>query len=199
MKKRVFRYRRRRILTVILLMLTIAQGTAMTAAKYVHSSNRVEYTYCPDTYDRPQIQRTVTRLANGFYTMTDLSVTPSEDTDYLVWVRIAVLPLWENAQGTVYGRPLTADKEYTLSYNVEQWEWHDGYYYCLTPVYGGQATPPFFTGTHSLTQISTAPQEGYTFQVRVSAETIQAIGVLDGSQQTAAQNGWGYDQTDGNA
>ena len=199
MKKRVFRHRRRLILTVILLMLTTAHGTAMTAAKYIHSSNRAEHTYCPDTYDIPQIQRTVTRLDNGYCTMTGLSVTPSEDTDYPVWVRIAVLPLWENAQGTVYGQPLTADRDYTLSYNAEQWEWHDGYYYCRTPVYGGQVTPPLFTGTHSLTQISTAPQEGYTFQVKVSAETIQAIGILDGSEQTAAGNSWGYCPTDGNA
>ncbi len=183
----------RLMLTLILfLVLITAALTTMTAAKYVHSSNVMKDTYQPDTYDVPLINETVTTTADGFYTNTYLSVTPADTTDYPVYVRLALLPVWCDAQGNILGRQPMLGTDYSLSCDTAYWLYHnDGYYYCTKAVIGGQETPPLLSGAYQIVQIKAAPQEGYTLKVMVAVETIQAIGSIYENQTAAVVDAWG--------
>ena len=156
-------------------VLAIAAVTTVVVARFIHSSS-VDNVFEPEYYDRPAITKTdAVDGTTQLYSLSSLTVTPAAGLQYPVYVRVAVVPNWKDAQGNLYGLPPLADVDYTITYNTEDWQKIGDYYYCITPVLH-DATPDLFGSGKQLSQIKSASEAGYTFHVELLAETVQAIG-----------------------
>ncbi len=184
-----------RIIIAMAVLLMIAASSSMLFAKYIHSSGEVENRFTPSTYDSPIVTDNMTKDVTGYYYKHDLSVTPAAGTDYPVYVRIALIPTWKDSSGNILGQQPVRDKDYSFTYNGTDWLLYtDGYYYCKTPVTGGNATPELITHYRFLKQLRDAPKSGYDLHVEVVAETIQAVGAkyIDvHNRKAAVLDAWG--------
>ncbi len=173
-------------------LLSIVAGSVMIMAKYVHSSNLIEDYYQPDFYDRPQISDVMTKNEKGFFEKSCLTVTPADSTDYPVYVRVSLVPVWQDDSGNIYGQQPVLNRDYTLNYNENDWFCGtDGYYYCTKRITGGEAAPMLLTENEKLCQIKAAPRKGFHLHVLAAAETIQAIGTTDVNHVPAVAEAWG--------
>lgn len=108
-----------------------------------------------------------------------------EDEGYPVYVRAYVIVTW---QKTVNGEPVDhwtqpeqgTGKDYTISYNETDWQKEGNFYYFKNPVVSGGTTASFIDSCVLLT-IANMP-EGYSFNVEVIVQTIQAIGTGDNGE-----------------
>ena len=106
----------------------------------------------------------------------------SEDTGYSVYVRAAVVCTWQNGTD-VYGTPPSC----TIPFDDRYWSQSGNYYYYNTAVQSGLSTQPLLTG--SVTTSDTAP-DGYSLDVEILAQTIQAVGKKNGVD--AVTDAWGW-------
>lgn len=156
-------------------ILSVAAVTAVVVARFIHSST-VKNTFEPEHYDNPTITKTdAVDSTTQLYSLSSLKVTPAVGIQYPVYVRVALVPTWKDAQGNIYGQQPLVDVDYTLDFNTEDWQRLGDYYYCNTPV-TGETTPDLFVNGQQLLQIKSASAEGYSLHVEIVAETVQAIG-----------------------
>lgn len=184
-----------RIIIAMAVLLLMAATSSLLFAKYIHSSGELENRFTPSAYDSPAVTDSMTKDVTGYYYKHDLSVTPAAGVDYPVYVRVALIPTWQDSSGNILGQQPVRDKDYSITYNENDWfVYTDGYYYCKTPVTGGTASPELITHYRYLKQLRDAPKTGYELHVEVVAETIQAVGTkyIDVQNRRAAVlDAWG--------
>ena len=184
-----------RIIIAMAVLLLMAATSSLLFAKYIHSSGELENRFTPSAYDSPEVTDSMTKDVTGYYYKHDLSVTPAAGVDYPVYVRVALIPTWQDSSGNILGQQPVRDKDYSITYNENDWfVYTDGYYYCKTPVTGGTASPELITHYRYLKQLRDAPKTGYELHVEVVAETIQAVGTkyIDVQNRRAAVlDAWG--------
>ncbi len=187
---------RSRWTVVVLAAVLIVSGTsALLFAKYINNSGELENRFNPSEYDRPVVSDSMSKDVDGYYYKHNLKVTPAEETNYPVYVRVAIVPTWTDNDGNIFGQQPVKDKDYSLTFDTDNWFLYtDGFYYCKTPVTGGNSTPELITRYRALKQLRDAPFSEYDLHVEVVAETVQAIGTkYEGlnNKKDAVLDAWG--------
>lgn len=159
------------ILLIILTVLAALISVSVFAA-YLRNSNEVKNTFKPADSVVPEIVETFDGSVKK-----DVSFKVG-DTDYPVYVRAAIVITWQNEAGIVYFSQPNLNTDYTISLNSTNWELRDdGFYYYKTSVPSGGQTSNLINVCE---QIGDAPVDGFTLNVEILVQTIQAIGSTDG-------------------
>ena len=121
---------------------------------------------------------------------TNVSVDLGETgAGYAVFVRARIVVTWKDSSGNVYRTTPIQGTHYTMTCNsAGGWFEKDGFWYCKTALSSGK-TPILIDSCAPIAE--TAP-DGYTLNVEVLAQTIQALGTTDDASQTpAVTQAWG--------
>lgn len=110
---------------------------------------------------------------------TDVKVDVG-DPGYAVYVRASVVVTWKDAKdGNVLGVSPVEDTDYTIIYNTADWfQGSDGFWYHKAMVNSDKATE---TLINSCTPADGKTPEGYGLNVEIIAQTVQALGTTDES------------------
>lgn len=114
-----------------------------------------------------------------------------KDTGYSVYVRAAVVVTWKNQRDQVYSLAPIAGEDYEIQWNLTEPGWSqgaDGFYYYGSAVESGGKTGVLIA---SCKPLKDAPEDGYTLDVQIIAQTIQTAGTTDTEDITAVQDAWG--------
>lgn len=103
---------------------------------------------------------------------------------YAVYVRAAIVITWKDGEnGNVLGQPPVEGIDYVISLNTADWFEKDGFYYCKSPVIKtneNNGSSPVLIECVELKDGAVKP-DGYTLNVEIIAQTIQAAGKTDES------------------
>jgi len=170
------------MLASLVLLAVISVGTTLAFMKM--NANSLTNTFTAASEEQPEINE---NFRQGDLTKSDVKVdvgTPG----YGVYVRAKVLINWSDSNGKVLAvTPPVEGTDYTISINESDWDdGGDGYWYYKQPISNGV--------TNNLIETCTvnreAPVSGYTLQVDILAQTIQAVGETDAGV-AAVTDAWG--------
>lgn len=162
-------------------MIAVVTATSVFAA-YLRNSEEVKNIFKPADSVTPEISETFDNTVKE-----DVYFKVGE-TDYPVYVRAAIVITWQNADGIVYFSKPIEDDNYTIDLNLIDWEQkEDGFYYFRNPVISGGLTSSLI---YECRQIKAAPVEGYTLNVEIIVQTVQAVGSTDGENNTPETDAW---------
>lgn len=108
---------------------------------------------------------------------TNVSVNVG-NTSYSVYVRAAVIVTWKDSDGDVLGKVPEKGTDYEITFDETNWFFKDGFWYHREAVNSQGNTADLITSC-KMKEGATAP-EGYTLNVEILAQTIQALGWTDG-------------------
>ena len=109
---------------------------------------------------------------------------------YAVYVRAAIVITWKNGEnGSVLGQPPVKDTDYVIVLNTTEWFEEGGFYYCRSYVNSGDDSPVLIESV-KLKDGAVVPA-GYTLNVEIIAQTIQAAGKTDVGDIPAVTDAWG--------
>ena len=113
---------------------------------------------------------------------------------YAVYVRAAIVITWKNGEnGSVLGQPPVKDTDYVIVLNTTEWFEEGGFYYCKNYVNSGSGSgneSPVLIESVKLKDGAVVPA-GYTLNVEIIAQTIQAAGKTDVGDIPAVTDAWG--------
>lgn len=112
---------------------------------------------------------------------------------YAVYVRAAIVITWKNTDGNVLGQAPVKDSDYVIELNTEAWFEEGGFYYCRNYVESGNDDnddSPVLIKSVKLKDGAVAPT-GYTLNVEIITQTIQAAGKTDDTETPAVTDAWG--------
>lgn len=162
--------KQKRILLAALLALLLVFAVGGTAAYLADNTADVTNTFVPT-----QVSCEIDETLSG---NTKTSIRVQNTSPISVYIRVALIPYWQDADGHVAGIPSWPLPSFTL--NDGWFRGNDGYYYYQNPVSAGEYTP-------SLTNHLALPaQEGVKAVLTVAAEAIQA----EGGAVTVTAAGW---------
>jgi len=169
---------KKRLLPILLVVLLIGLLTVGgTVAYLMQTTDPVENTFNPN-------QVTV-ELHESFNNTTKSDVYVENTCDIPVYVRVALVPVWEDADGNVMGISASiADLEIDWGDN---WKQNGGYWYYTKAVPAKDVTDDLIESA----TVKTA--NGYKLNLQILVEAIQADGT-NGTQK-AVVNAWGVDPT----
>lgn len=166
---------KRSIAVLLLFLLLSVSVTISVIAYYVRSTGDVTNTFSPAVAVDPTVE--------GGNSNVKINVGV---TDYPVYVRAAIVITWLDEDGnTIFGY----NGGYSLNLNLSQngWVKQGDYYYYQPPVESGGQTDILIN-----TCEPTENPEGYTLNVEVIAQTVQAVGNTDANGEIPAyQDAWG--------
>ena len=113
-----------------------------------------------------------------------------KNLDYAVYVRAAVLVNWKNAAGDVLGKEPVLETDYSLDPGDSRWFEHGGFYYYSKMISGAGVEKETANLIDSVKVLKPAPEEGYTLNVEIIAQTIQARGSTDTHNTPAVIDAW---------
>lgn len=148
-------------------------GTGTVAAYLSYATKPVTNTF--------QVAQAVDPTVNETFNdkeKTNVSVNVG-NTSYSVYVRAAVVVTWKNAEdGNVLGKVPVEGTDYEITFDETNWFFKDGFWYHREAVNSQGNTADLITSC-KMKEGATAP-EGYTLNVEILAQTIQALGWTDG-------------------
>lgn len=172
----------------IMLVAIIVVATSV-AAYYMRNTGEVKNTFNPAGSVNPIIEETFENNVKS-----DVYVKVGE-TEYPVYVRVALDITWQDNEGTVYFFKPAEGVDYNLDLDLKPDGWikgSDGYYYYTKPIESGGNTPVLIKECKPIYSSNTSSlPEGYTLSVNVIVQTIQAVGTTDTSNIPAYQDAWG--------
>ena len=175
---------KRKWLVRLLIVLVCTGLSAGAVFAYLSSkSGSVNNTFTPETERNPSISETFEDNVK-----TDVKVNVG-DLDYAVYVRAAIVVVWKNNDGEVYGQMPEAGKDYEIHLNVGQeapWFQQGNFYYCRDRVDTGETAILI----HQCKPLVAAPT-GYYLHVEIVAQTVQAVGTTDVTDIPAVTAAWG--------
>lgn len=176
-------------LTTIVLLLSLVGGVYA----YLHANSTVDTnTFTPQPTVKPTVAITPT-TPSGY--QVDIRFP---DPGYAVFVRVAIIVTWQNADGAVYAKLPVADKDYSLTCDQTNWfRDGNGFYYHKASVTKASDLKDLVTSFQSNGTIP--PAEGYSLTLQVAVQTIQALGYTDADGTIpAVTDAWGvYVDNDG--
>ena len=171
---------------LIAVMLILSLAAAKVFAYLKQSAGKAENTFLSEQSVTPQINETF----NG-NEKSNVSVFVG-DAGYSVYVRAAVIITWKDSSGNVLAEtPSLLRQDYEISYNLKEGGWfygNDGFYYYSIPVESGSSTDTLINNCKPL---SGAPENGYSLDVEIIAQTIQSAGFSDAGDVPAVTEAWG--------
>ena len=172
---------------ILILVAVVSLTTGVVVAYLSATTDAVSNTFVPDEPTKPSVEETFDGK-----TKENVSVNVGKP-GYAVFVRAAVVVTWQDASGNVYGEAPVEGVDYTISYNDKDWFFQGGFWYCTDPVNAGNSPVLITTCTPKDGQ---APA-GYSLNVEIMTQTIQALGTTDIGNTPAATNAWGVTVSDG--
>ena len=182
--------RRFRVPIAAWVLLLIAGATAITGtvtAWLSAATKPVENRFQTALSPTPTVSETFDQK-----TKTNVSVDVG-NPGYAVYVRAAVVVTWKNEAGDVFGKAPQPETDYTVSYNKTDWFEKDGFWYCKAPLNSGK-TPVLI---QSCAPVEGKAPEGYSLNVEIIAQTVQALGTTDTDGTPAVTDAWGVAVTNG--
>lgn len=120
------------------------------------------------------------------------SVKIKNNSDIPVYIRVAVVVTWKDADGNVYPQAPLSGTDYTwelLSGDNKDWFETDGFYYYKKPVAVSGETTELLK---NVKEVAANTPEGYNLSVEIISQAIQA------NPESAVKDAWGIDVVDGN-
>ena len=184
-KKQIF------IVALIAMVLLVALSVGTVFAYLKLTGNQVLNEFSPDQDVNPTIEESFKDNVKS-----DVQVNVG-DTGYSVYVRATIVATWVKADGAVHATAPIAGTDYTLNWNSTDWFLaSDGFYYHKAPVESQDKTAELI---HTCTPVAgKAPEGGYTLQVKIVAQTIQALGSTDLNGTPAVEDAWKVVEIDSN-
>lgn len=177
------------LVALAVLSLTVGGVVAYLSA----STDAVENKFVSDASTDPAVIET---FRNNEKTNVVVDVG---DPGYAVYVRAAVVVTWKDTDGNVWGEAPEAGVDYTIDLGEDWFLGSDGFYYYTEPVaYDGEdGTTKLTTNLiDSCAPVAGKAPTGYTLNVEIIAQTIQALGTTDGDVP-AVTAAWGVTVEDG--
>lgn len=177
MNKRKIAY----IVLAVFLLVLIASGSAYAYLKW---NGGVNNTFTYESSVDPVIYESFDNSEKK-----DVSINVGA-TEYSVYVRAAIVATWMDSTGQVLAKDPVPDIDYTLDLNLSDGGWFrgdDGYYYYSSPVASGDSTDVLINLCKPITD---APESGYSLNVDVIAQTIQAAGTTDSGDVPMVTEAW---------
>lgn len=176
MKKRFFQ-------VFILLTALVIVSIPLTIAYFKADANNVNNSFTPAESIMPTVEET---FENGEKKNVFIKVG---NPGYPVYVRAEIIFNWIDENGNVYCIKPAINQDYEIDLNDDDWNLSDGfYYYNKSVASGGQTTN--LINSCKLKDKVVAP-EGFTFDVEIIAQTIQAVGTTDDTDYPAIEDAWG--------
>lgn len=165
---------------LLIFVVFFAMITSSVAARYVKQSENVVNTFVPATSVIPEVKKDGTIYVG--------------ETEYPVFVRATIVVTWqsvdEKGNQIVYYDPPTAS-DYTLTLNLTATGWTqggDGYFYYKKSVASDGSTTALIK---SCVQSDDANvPDGYTLNVELIVQTVQAVGITDDGKTDAYLDAW---------
>lgn len=182
---------RRIVICAVVAVLLVAAVTAGSVVAYLKTTatNSVENEFSTAVEVDPTINETFDGTVKQ-----NVSVNVGDTGGYAVYVRAAIVITWKNGEdGSVLGQPPVEGDEYDYEIVLgENWFKKDNFYYCKTPVESGDDSPVLIELV-KLNSGVTSPESGYTFNVEIISQTIQAAGKTDSGSVPAVTDAWDVD------
>lgn len=180
---------RRIVICAVVAVLLVAAVTAGSVVAYLKTTatNSVENEFSAAVEVDPTINETFDGTVKQ-----NVSVNVGDTGGYAVYVRAAIVITWKNGEdGSVLGQPPVEGDEYDYEIVLgENWFKKDNFYYCKTPVESGDDSSVLIELV-KLNSGVTSPESGYTFNVEIISQTIQAAGKTDIGDTPAVTDAWG--------
>lgn len=174
--------------SALLIAVVFSIKTVYAAKKYDASAGN---TFTAASSADPVInETTVADTTNEGYILEKKDVTVTNTADYSVYARASIIVTWQDKYGNTYCYPPT-DSDYSISFNESDWTYNssDGLWYYNSVIEPNDVSSSLITECKPL---AAAPVDGYTLNVNIAAQTIQAAGTTDSTGAKAAIDAWGY-------
>lgn len=182
--------KQRNVIIVLAAMMLVAVITAGSVFAYLKTTvtNGVENEFSTAGEVDPTINETFDGTVKQ-----NVAVNVGDTGGYAVYVRAAIVITWKDKDGKVLGQPPVEGDEYDYEIVLgENWFKKDNFYYCKTPVESGDDSPVLIELV-KLNSGVTSPESGYTFNVEIISQTIQAVGETDSGSVPAVTDAWNVD------
>lgn len=176
--RKVKRLRWNRTFVVLASVLVLAIGLVGTTLAWLSTDTTpITNTFTPS-------ETTVTVDEEPGETKNNVKVTNTGDIS--AYIRATVVFTWQDKDGNVYAQAPVKEKDYTLTWTMEDWVESGNYYYYTKAVAAGASTGVLFT--NCAPKAGQAP-DGYQLCVEILAESIQA------DPASAVTEAWGVNPT----
>lgn len=177
---------------VLVLMAVLSLSTGAVVAYLAASTGAVTNSFNAAQSKDPIIAES---MSPDKLTKSNVAVQPN-NPGYAVYVRAAVLVNWKNGDGNVLAKAPVLGTDYSMDPGDSGWFEHGGFYYYAEMVKDEIDVNPDKTDQtanliDSITVLKPAPVSGYTLNVEIITQTIQALGTTDVGDIAAVKNAWG--------
>ena len=150
------------------LALVLVLSAGSTIAWIYTNSPKVENTFIPATSGID--------IQEDFDGETKENVNVLNTGDYDIYVRVALVPVWEDADGKPVGEAASLANDFTITGAFPGTGWEkgsDGFYYYTSKVSSGETTKDLIT-TATVKADAVGLTKGYVMNLQVFAQSIQA-------------------------
>lgn len=171
------------ILTAAAALLT---GTVTAYLSYV--TNPVTNTFQAAQAVDPTVNETFEENVKSNVSVNVGNTSVNNDAGYSVYVRAAVIVTWKDSAGDVLGKVPVEGTDYEISFNDEAWFVKGDYWYHKAAVNSKENTADLITSC-KMKEGASVPT-GYSLNVEILAQTIQALGTTDADNTPAVTDVW---------
>ena len=161
---------KRNLLVTVLLVMILTVSVGGTVAFLMDKTAQTTNTFLPE--------QVTCKIDETFDGTTKSNITVTNTSKIPVYIRVALIPFWKDADGNVAGA-----ESWTPDF-TPQGDWYkgsDGYYYYPTAVQPDGTTPSLTSGI-----VMPTAADGKTAALTIAAEAIQS----EGNAVTVDANGW---------
>ncbi len=177
--KEFVRTHKRATLLGLAALLIVAASIGGTLAWLTSSPSGIVNTFTPGEVDTTVVET----FSQGGDTKTDVKIQNGPDANVPAFIRVALVPIWRNADGTGAGYPASP---VVLAPPLNPgWFFKGGYYYYCDPVQPlGETATALITSFTAPATPANAPAGTY-YELQVLAQSIQADGTDTGGTSPA--------------
>lgn len=186
---------KRKIWILFIMIFILACSTVVVYAYLSAQSGSVQNNFSAASGPNPSIQEST----NSPLTLKENVTVDVGAPGYAVYVRVAIVINWEDANGHILGQKPVAGTDYVMNLNIadsDKWFYNsaDGFYYYEEMISSGETDVLI----ESCYQAGESPSATYKLNVQIIAQTIQALGTTDGNDPIpAVTDAWGVYIVDG--
>lgn len=181
---------KRSVLALVAVLLVLCVAVGGTVAYLTSSTGPVTNTFTPGKVDN-----TVTETTSG--NVKSNVFVKNETGNIDAYIRAKIVVSWVNIEdpNKVYATQPVLNQDYTMELNNADWQQFDDTYYFKGVVPAGGQTDNLIIRCEMVSKPENQP-DGYTLQVTILSESIQADGMAS-ENKTAVADAWGYEFNNG--
>lgn len=155
-----------------IVLLISAAFLLVSAGVLVSTAWLIDFKSVTNTFQPGYVASEVVETYNGT-TKSNVSIKNVSNID--TYIRVALVPIWRNPDGSGTDLPAIAGTKYTIVFSASS-DWvlgNDGFYYCKSPIAPGANTPVFINSVVPTT-FATGDYAGKQFELTIISSAIQA-------------------------